>query len=269
MINDCHLHTAFSGDSDTPVRRQIEKAMELGMKEICITDHHDYDSGFCDTDFNLDIPSYLSALKAFQAEYEGRIRINIGVELGLQDHLDGYLHDFVREHGSSFDFIIGSSHFVTGMDPYELSYWEHYGEEKGLEEFFKVSLNRARNLYDVFDSFGHLDYIVRYAPHQNASYSYERFSQWIDPILMVLIEHGKGLECNTGGLRYGLSQPNPSRRILKRYRELGGEIITIGSDAHTPDYLGYGFQECRRFLLRCGFRYYTVFHGRKPEFIPL
>jgi histidinol-phosphatase (PHP family) len=86
---------------------------------------------------------------------------------------------------------------------------------------------------------------------------------------MVLIEHGKGLECNTGGLRYGLSQPNPSRRILKRYRELGGEIITIGSDAHTPDYLGYGFQECRRFLLRCGFRYYTVFHGRKPEFIPL
>ena len=96
MINDCHLHTAFSGDSDTPVRRQIEKAMELGMKEICITDHHDYDSGFCDTDFNLDIPSYLSALKAFQAEYEGRIRINIGVELGLQDHLDGYLHDFAR-----------------------------------------------------------------------------------------------------------------------------------------------------------------------------
>lgn len=79
------------------------------------------------------------------------------------------------------------------MDPYELSYWEHYGEERGLEEFFKVSLNRARNLYDVFDSFGHLDYIVRYAPHQNASYSYERFSQWIDPILMVLIEHGKGL----------------------------------------------------------------------------
>ena len=77
MINDCHLHTAFSGDSDTPVRRQIEKAMELGMKEICITDHHDYDSGFCDTDFNLDIPSYLSALKAFQAEYEGRIRNNI------------------------------------------------------------------------------------------------------------------------------------------------------------------------------------------------
>ena len=73
MITDCHLHTAFSGDSDTPVRRQIEKAMELGMKEICITDHHDYDSGFCDTDFNLDIPSYLSALKAFQAEYEGRI----------------------------------------------------------------------------------------------------------------------------------------------------------------------------------------------------
>lgn len=269
MINDCHLHTEFSGDSDTPAGRQIEKAIELGMKEICITDHHDYGSGFCGTDFNLDIPSYLKAMRGLRDEYKEQIRINIGVELGLQNHVLGYLHSFSREYGSDFDFIIGSSHFVNAMDPYEPCYWETYSEKKGLEEFFKVSLSRVQNLCDVFDSFGHLDYIVRYAPHQNASYSYEHFSQWIDPILMVLIERGKGLECNTGGLRYGLGQPNPERAILKRYRELGGEIITIGSDAHTPDYLGYGFEECRRLLSECGFWYYTMFHKRKPEFIPL
>lgn len=269
MINDCHLHTEFSGDCEAPVRCQIEKALELGMKEMCITDHHDYDCAFCDTDFSLDIHPYLDAMAAYREEYQGKIRINIGIELGLQNHLSQYLHGFIQEYGPSFDFIIGSSHFVTGMDPYEPAYWERYGEEDGLEEFFKISLSRVQNLYEVFDSFGHLDYIVRYAPHQNRFYRYGRYSQWIEPILKELIEHGKGLECNTGGIKYGLGQPNPSRQVLTRYKEMGGEIITIGSDSHRPEHLGYAFDGCRRLLLECGFRYYTVFHGRKPEFIPL
>ena len=116
MIYDCHLHTEFSGDSNTPISLQIEKAIELGMKEMCITDHHDYDSGFCDCDFILDIPTYLTSLRMLQAEYRDRIRINIGIELGLQDHLKEYLDHFVKRYGDSFDFIIGSSHFVKSMD---------------------------------------------------------------------------------------------------------------------------------------------------------
>ena len=266
MIYDCHLHTEFSGDSETPVRRQIERAIQLGMMEMCITDHHDYDTSFCDTNFNLDIPSYLTVLQSLRNEYKERIRINIGVELGLQNHLKRYLHNLEKEYGSCFDFIIGSSHFVMGMDPYDSDYWETYGEEDGLEQFFKVSLSRVRNLYDTFDSFGHLDYIVRYAPHQNSCYTYQRYEQWIEPLLMELIRHGKGLECNTGGFKYGLGQPNPCNRILKRYRELGGEIITIGSDAHSPEFLGNAFEECRRILLECGFRHYAVYHERVPEF---
>lgn len=269
MIYDCHLHTEFSGDSQTPVRRQISRAIELGMKEMCITDHHDYGTDICCADFHLDIPSYLSALRELREEYRNQIRINIGVELGLQNHLCRYLHTLLNEYGSSFDFIIGSSHFVTGMDPYESDYWETYGEEEGLDKFFRVSLSRVRHLWDTFDSFGHLDYIVRYAPHQNKFYSYERCRQWIDPLLMELAGHGKGLECNTGGFKYGLGQPNPCAPILRRFRELGGEIVTMGSDAHTPDYLGNAFEECRSILLTCGFRYYAVYHERKPEFLPL
>lgn len=124
MIYDCHLHTEFSGDSNTPISLQIEKAIELGMKEMCITDHHDYDSGFCDCDFILDIPTYLTSLRMLQAEYRDRIRINIGIELGLQDHLKEYLDHFVKRYGDSFDFIIGSSHFVKSMDPYDPEYWQ-------------------------------------------------------------------------------------------------------------------------------------------------
>lgn len=143
------------------------------------------------------------------------------------------------------------------------------GEVPGFEDFFEASLVRVRDLCRTFDSFGHLDYAVRYAPHQNDFYDYRHLSQWIDPLLKILIENGKSLECNTGGFKYGLGQPNPCRKILMRYRELGGEMITIGSDAHTPEYVGYAFDTCRELLSDCGYRYFTVYHGRKPEFIPL
>lgn len=269
MIYDCHLHTCFSGDSDTPVRQQVQRAITLGMEEMCITDHHDYDSCFCEDNFELDIPAYLPALRQIQEEYKGSIRINIGIELGLQNHIAEYLRQFSENYGSSFDYVIGSSHFVDRTDPYYPEYWESHGEKEGLEKFFQVSLERVQKLYWAFDSYGHLDYVVRYAPHGEQYYSYKEYIQWIDPLLKVLIQHGKALECNTGAFKYGMSQPNPCTDILKRYHELGGELITVGSDAHTPEYIGSGFDRCREMLLTCGFRYYTVFRGRKACMIPL
>ena len=80
---------------------------------------------------------------------------------------------------------------------------------------------------------------------------------------------GKGIELNTGGYHYGLGEPNPCVGIIRRYRELGGEIITIGADAHTPDKAAYAFDRAEAVLDRCGFRYYTVFKEHKPEFLPL
>lgn len=269
VLCDCHLHTEFSGDSDTPLRTQLERAISLGMKELCITDHHDYDSWFCEENFELDLPPYLEALRRVREEYRGRLQVNIGIELGLQVHTADYLRWFDQEYGREFDFVIGSSHFVDNMDPYYPDYWEKAGEQAGLERFFQVSLERVRRLSDVFDSYGHLDYPIRYTPEKNAFYSYEKYRELIDPILRELIARGKALECNTGGYKYGLGQPNPCREILARYRELGGELITIGSDAHVPDYVGYAFPECRKLLKDCGFRYYAVFRERRANMLAL
>lgn len=263
MICDFHLHTEFSGDSDTPVREQVERAISLGMKEICITDHHDYDADFTDIDFTLDIEAYLTYMKQIQEEYKDRIRVGIGIELGLQTHLKDYLERLLEEY--SFDFVIGSSHFADRMDPYFPEFFNGRTERAAYERFFEVSLKRAKTL-DCFDSYGHLDYVVRYGPNKNRDYSYRDYQEYIDLILKALIEKGKGLECNTGGYKYRLGHPNPAEDILKRYRELGGEILTIGSDAHAPEHVGYGFDLARDALLHCGFRYYTVFHERKPEF---
>lgn len=263
MISDFHLHTEFSGDSDTPVRKQVERAISLGMKEICITDHHDYDADFTDIDFTLDIEAYLTYMKQIQEEYKDQIRVGIGIELGLQTHLKDYLERLLEEY--SFDFVIGSSHFADQMDPYFPEFFNGRTEREAYGRFFEVSLKRAKTL-DCFDSYGHLDYVVRYGPNKNRDYSYRDYQEYIDPILKALIAKGKGLECNTGGYKYRLGHPNPAEDILKRYRELGGEILTIGSDAHAPEHVGYGFDLAREALIHCGFRYYTVFHERKPEF---
>ena len=105
MISDIHLHTEFSGDSNTPVHAQIEQAIRLGMEEICITDHHDYDV-ISEIDFTLDIPRYVEEITRVREEYKDRIHVNLGIELGLQCHLKEYLEQLAGR--CPFDFIIGS-----------------------------------------------------------------------------------------------------------------------------------------------------------------
>ena len=91
----------------------------------------------------------------------------------------------------------------------------------------------------------------------------------IDEIFHLLLAKGKGIEVNTAGIKYGLGHTNPQEKVLKRYRELGGEIITVGSDAHETKHLAYAFEGIPELLRKCGFRYYTEFRKRKPEMIPL
>lgn len=266
MISDFHLHTKFSGDCEIPAKQQVEQAISLGMKEICITDHHDYGMVVDGIDFNLNLEAYLPYLKELQLKYRNQIRINLGIELGLQRHILPYLEklSILKE----LDFVIGSSHFIDGMDPYFPEFFEGRTERAAYEHFFSVSHKRIQ-MIDCFHSFGHLDYVVRYGPDKNRFYDYKTYSDYIDAILKTLIEKGKALECNTGGYRYGLGHPNPCEDILIRYRELGGELLTVGSDAHSPEYLGYEFQRTETLLKQCGYRYYTVYHQQKPEFIPL
>lgn len=264
MYADCHIHTSFSGDSDTPPREQIEKAISLGMKRICITDHHDYDV-VSDIDFNLDLPKYFEELSRLREEYSDRLDICIGVEMGLQSHISGYLEELSKKY--PFDYIIGSVHFVDGLDPYYDEYFDTH-EGNAYERFFEVTLKRIKKI-SCFDSLGHLDYIVRYGKKRGLSYSYKEFAEYIDPILKVLVEKGKALECNTGALAREMIETNPCKDVFLRYRELGGELITLGSDAHSPETLGFCFDMAGEMLRDCGFKYYAVYRGRRAELLRL
>ncbi len=269
ILADCHVHSEFSSDSDAPVVKMLEQAVHLGMPYFYLTDHHDIDfpvDAAGGLDFQLDTPAYLSRLSALREQYAGQVEIRTGVELGLMKNIQEKLQAYVREF--PFDFIIGSSHLVRGMDPYYPAYFEGRSQKDAYREYF-YSIYENIQVFQDYDVYGHLDYVVRYGPTRNADWDFSDYADLFEEILSILIHQGKGIEINTAGLYKGLGYPHPHRDILSMYRRLGGEIITIGSDAHTPEYLGYGFQNAEELLRSCGFSYYTLFKDRKPEFIPL
>lgn len=267
---DCHLHSSHSGDSEAPLEDMVLKGIEMGLDTMCFTEHHDIDypdspDGPGDV-FLLNTDSYLYDLARLKEKYAGKIRLLFGVELGLQAELLRPISVYAKSY--EFDFIIGSSHICHGKDPYYPSFYADRTEEAAYREYFESILENAKK-FSCFDVYGHLDYAVRYGPDKDLNYSYEKYRDIFDEILKTLIEREKGIEVNTGGLEKGMKDLHPCLDILKRYRELGGEIVTVGSDAHSPDQILTHFDRASEALKTCGFQYYAVFEKRTPEFIRL
>ena len=266
MLWDTHMHSQYSGDSETPQDAMIQAAIQKNLDGICFTDHLDIDYPDDPDLFLLDLPNYTASVNALASQYEGRFPIRLGIELGLQPHLAALHADILEQY--PFDFVIGSSHVVHGFDPYYPKFYEGRSEEECYREYFESILENIQ-AFDGFDVYGHIDYVVRYGPNRNEQYSYQKYSDVIDAILSLLIKKGKGIEINTGGFKYGLGHPNPTEEIIARYHELGGEIITIGADAHKPEHVAFDFEKVPDILKSAGFQYFTVFIDRKPEFIKL
>lgn len=262
---DYHVHSCFSSDSDAPLEGIIETALQKGLDTICLTDHHDIDFpvNAWGMDFQLDTPAYLAALALMQEQYADKIDIRIGVELGLMGHIADAVQAYVSAY--PFDFIIGSSHLVNKTDPYDAVYFEGRTETEAYRAYFESILENAA-VTKAYDVYGHLDYVVRYGPTRNQNFRYADYADIFEEILKLLIRDGKGIEINTAGLYKGLGYPHPHMDILKRYRELGGEIVTVGSDDHITANIAYGFDMAEQYLLDAGFKYYTVFKKQKPEF---
>lgn len=264
---DYHMHSSFSGDSKAPMEAMIERGIELGLTRLCFTEHMDFDYPYPTEEeqgmFDLNTEAYLLEGSKYKENYNQQIQLYFGVELGLQPHLTQELEQYVAAY--DFDFIIGSSHICHRQDPYYPSFYEGRTEETAYREYFESILENIK-AFHTFDVYGHLDYVVRYGPGKDREYTYLKYQDILDEILYNLIEKGKGIEVNTGGIPYGLRELNPCTDILRRYRELGGEVITVGSDAHVPGRIGEGFDRAADILTSCGFRYYTVFSKRKPEF---
>ncbi len=260
MLADFHLHTRFSGDSEADVDNMIESAITKGMKYMAITDHNDFE--YENGTFELDVENYYKYITEKKAQYKDDISISVGIECGLEPRYEKRINDLLDAY--DFDFIIGSSHVINGKDPYYKEYFEGRPVHDAMVEYL-LSIEENIDTFHNFDVYGHLDYMMRYAPITTAEkhYSYDEYGEYYDRILTKLIQNGKGIEINTSALKSGQLDTNPNLEVVKRYAKLGGKIITIGSDAHAPEHVGYGFNVAEKMLRDAGFNHYNIFTNRQ------
>jgi histidinol-phosphatase (PHP family) len=265
---DYHIHSDFSADGKDPMEDIIQEAIKRGLQEIAFTEHYDYGQVETGKPFLVDTDKYRKTFLTLKEKYQKQIKLIFGVELGLIPEVKPELSTYIEEY--PFDFIIGSSHSVWQKDiAHCKDYFFGQRTKKEAYQIYFEEVLRCIKLFDEFDVYGHLDYMMRYADYADRKIYYLEFRDIIDEILKALIHKNKGLEINTSGYRYNLELCHPGPEILKRYKELGGEIITVGSDTHTAKGVCTHFKEAYAMLKKCGFSYMTLFEQRKPRFYPI
>lgn len=261
---DCHVHSSFSGDSEMPAAAACETAIGKNLKGIAFTDHLDYDYPNYDDTFNIDFDAYSKFMDTLKVQYAGKLTVLKGIEVGIQPHV---IEDTLKiVEGYDFDHVIASVHIIDKQDPYQKDYFIGKTKEAAYRRYLEEVFFAVSN-YTNYDVVGHIGYVRRYGDYGDSSLRYLDYSDVLDEILKGVITSGKGIEINTSGYRSGLGSPMPDHDIVRRYKELGGEIICLGSDAHYPEHIAHSFElATNELLLNTGFRYVTHFEQRKPVF---
>lgn len=279
IIADTHIHSNFSSDGRNSMSEMALSAIEKGLNTITFTDHLDFDYPVCPNPKTgkveifkqLNATEYRAAIEKVQSQMKNKLQILIGIETGLQPNSS--VHDKTKNFTEILDpdFIIASTHCACGQ---VLAPFAFFNGRTQIEAYRKYLEDVLANLSmtDNYDTAAHLDFVERYYPAENIDdklLKYAQFADIIDKILLTLIRKDKALEINTAGVRYGLNVLHPSLEILKRYKQLGGKLITIGSDAHKASDIAADFETAVHYLQEADFGAYCVFKKRKPEFISL
>jgi len=283
MLADMHTHSNASPDADraAEIVLMAEKAEELGLAALTVTDH-------CECNYWLpesetEYPEYRKsdsimfgsrdyAIRSIEKTFELKERypvLRVGTELGQMMQAPGIAAAVAGDE--RLDFILGSLHMSAGLpDFYYMEYNKMDSSEisRMLSDYFLEELECCRNA--DFDVLAHLTYPLRFIEGDyGIKCDLAPFGEIIEEIFRALIDRGLGLEINTKGLRTKYGRPMPPQELLKLYRQLGGEIITLGSDAHSVKDIGLGLAECAEIASAAGFRYTAVYEKRKPRFIRL
>ncbi|HNV68601.1 MAG TPA: histidinol-phosphatase HisJ family protein [Candidatus Ozemobacteraceae bacterium] len=260
---DFHTHTFFSNDSRSDPAAMIDAARRRGVRYLAFTDHAD----FAPTDFRIDPDAYFEQLGQWRGMHDG-VEVFVGIEIGWQISHTLEVRSFlerIRRHAC--DVVIASFHRSAGLDIGDGTYMRG----KTLHDWWRGLLEEMLSAVQAepdFDILGHLDMMRRYPPAKGSRIPEDLYGM-LDRLLGWLAEHDKTLECNSSGFRYGLDGPHPEEWVFKRFRELGGRRVSLGSDAHVPDDVGYWTTEARKMLQRCGFSDVCGFRARVPFLIPL
>jgi len=263
-LHDFHIHTTFSNDAHSGAEAMAKAAVRAGLDGIAVTDH--FDPFFQGDRFpwDLDTEGYTAMLLELESEFAERLTVAKGVELGMLKgaglrECERFVESF------PFDFVIASVHGTTSAPLHEDGFLAGKTTAQVNEEYYSALLECIRN-FKNYDVLGHLNVIDRYAKEFAPASVYMPFAE---EIMRQAISVGKGIEVNTSSYRYKMERGTPPLDILRRFRELGGEIVTIGSDAHDTTAVGTHLDEAVQMMKEAGFTHYAVFCERKPEFVAL
>lgn len=251
----------------------VKDAIRLGLNEICITDHVDYgikvdwDSGQeiryrnGEPFANVDYPRYAKQIKQLQCLYGDKIIIKMGMEFGVQTHTIPQYEALFRRY--PFDFIILSIHQVEDKEFWTQDFQQGRTQQEYNERYYEEMLNVVK-AYKNYSVLGHMDLIKRY--DKAGLYPFDKVKSIIAEILKIVIADGKGIEVNTSSHRYGLTDSMPSAELLKLYKDLGGSIVTIGTDSHMPAHLGMYIEQTKSLLKSLGFQNFCTYEKMQPIF---
>lgn len=264
---DYHVHSTVSFDGHSTMEEYIAAARQKGISELCFTEHHEMDYPYEDVHPHLDFDVYDKAFSKASAHSDG-IVLKKGLEVGLiPDSIERICADLLLRE---FDFIIASQHLARGKDPWYGNFFEGISVRQGQKIYLEEMLECLRQ-YTNYSVIGHIGYIDKYlhsAQQEDETarpFTFNDFPELLDAILSEAIKHGKGIELNTSNYYiHGYPTPHPS--IIKRFFELGGEVVTFGSDAHSADALGGYMQEAMALLRECGGKWYCTFDKMQPSF---
>ena len=279
MLADYHVHSEFSDDSVYPLEDICRDAIDLGFDEICFTDHVDYgvkpDIGDAwppariedgKPVVNVDYPRYYPAVARVRDRFAPRLAVRCGLELGVQTHTAPRFEELLDAWQDQLDFAILSIHQVRDLEFWTGDYQRGRTQCEYNDEYYEEMLSVVER-FSRYSVLGHLDLIKRYDPE--GVYPFENNRDVIAAILERAISDGKGIEVNTSSFRYGLSDLQPCTEILELYRDLGGRVLTIGSDSHKPEHLGAHIMEVRERLAALGYSEFCTFEHGEPRFHPM
>ncbi len=263
MFN-AHVHSSMSFDSAVPRAEMAKAAVRAGLSGLCFTDHYDVIDGDGAYVPDYDWSAVRAAHAAAREAAAGRLTLNYGLELGNAPY--GFeTAERVLDAERELDFVLGSIHNASERLDYRDYYYIDYRDEaichKYLDDYFE-QLERLV-AWGRFDSLAHVPYPLRYMVRRDGvEVDIARYEASIDSMLRTIIARSQAIEVNSAkraqmAPEYGY--------LLERYRALGGELVTVGTDAHNPAQIALGLRAAYMLLLEKGFETVAVFKRRKYE----
>lgn len=265
FLADQHTHSAASPDSGETVKALCESAVSKGLSALAVTDHCEA-NGYRAEGYDRSILVSGTETQAAREQFAGRLEVLRGLELGQATQDIASAEEALAAR--SYDLVLASMHNLPATpDFYYINMIEN-----DPQPLFERYLDELLGLvhWGNFDVLAHLTYPLRYMEgvyHRRVNIA--RCAQRLDAILSGLAQSGKGLEINTSGFRQGLGTAMPGLEQIKRFRELGGEILTFGSDAHRASDVGANIRDGMELARVAGFRAYAVYRNHQPSFYPL